>query len=68
MSLMASLQHPFCVNLWYTFHDARDMFMVCDLLLGGDLRYHLNEQGRFDEARFVHDQGHPDRQGQTVHL
>lgn len=25
--------------------------MVSDLLLGGDLRYHLNEQGRFSETR-----------------
>lgn len=25
--------------------------MVSDLLLGGDLRYHLNEQARFSETR-----------------
>lgn len=28
------------------------MYMVTDLLLGGDLRYHLNEQGRFCEDRY----------------
>lgn len=31
--------------------DYEDMFMVFDLLLGGDLRYHLNQQGRFAEDR-----------------
>lgn len=27
------------------------MYMVSDLLLGGDLRYHLNQEGRFSEDR-----------------
>lgn len=34
--------------------DMHYMYMVSDLLLGGDLRYHLNQQGRFSEDRFVH--------------
>ncbi|VDM99345.1 unnamed protein product [Thelazia callipaeda] len=31
--------------------DESYMYMVSDLLLGGDLRYHLNQQGRFAEDR-----------------
>uniref|UniRef100_A0A1I7XSP4 Transposase n=1 Tax=Heterorhabditis bacteriophora TaxID=37862 RepID=A0A1I7XSP4_HETBA len=27
------------------------MYMVSDLLLGGDLRYHLHQQGKFAEDR-----------------
>ena len=27
------------------------MFMVVDLLLGGDLRYHMQQDIKFDEAR-----------------
>ena len=39
MEMLRVLQHPFIVNLWFTFQDEEDMFMVIDLLLGGDLRY-----------------------------
>lgn len=28
------------------------MYMVTDLLLGGDLRFHLNEEGKFAEDRY----------------
>lgn len=31
--------------------DAEDMFMVVDLMLGGDLRYHLQRFGPFEEDR-----------------
>ncbi|KAI1721348.1 protein kinase domain-containing protein [Ditylenchus destructor] len=32
-------------------NDEEFIYEVCDLLLGGDLRFHLNEQGRFSEER-----------------
>uniref|UniRef100_A0A8W7PWW5 Protein kinase domain-containing protein n=1 Tax=Anopheles coluzzii TaxID=1518534 RepID=A0A8W7PWW5_ANOCL len=44
VELLASLEHPFLVNLWFSFQDEEDLFMVCDLLAGGDLRYHLQHQ------------------------
>ncbi|XP_053699122.1 serine/threonine-protein kinase 32B [Sabethes cyaneus] len=50
VELLATLEHPFLVNLWYSFQDEEDLFMVCDLLAGGDLRYHLNHQVEFTEA------------------
>ncbi|GAU92421.1 hypothetical protein RvY_04504 [Ramazzottius varieornatus] len=46
IDILINLDHPFLVNLWYTFQDEEDMFMVVDLLLGGDLRYHLDKQGK----------------------
>ncbi|XP_048187253.1 serine/threonine-protein kinase 32A [Perognathus longimembris pacificus] len=49
LQIMQGLEHPFLVNLWYSFQDEEDMFMVVDLLLGGDLRYHLQQNVRFEE-------------------
>ncbi|XP_069508535.1 serine/threonine-protein kinase 32A isoform X2 [Ambystoma mexicanum] len=49
LQVMQLLEHPFLVNLWYSFQDEEDMFMVVDLLLGGDLRYHLQQNIRFSE-------------------
>ncbi|XP_042891729.1 serine/threonine-protein kinase Nek4-like isoform X2 [Penaeus japonicus] len=43
IEILASLSHPFLVNLWFSFQDEEDMFMVVDLLLGGDLRYHVQQ-------------------------
>ncbi|KAH8369428.1 hypothetical protein KR009_010692, partial [Drosophila setifemur] len=44
VELLSSLEHPFLVNLWFSFQDEEDLFMVCDLLTGGDLRYHLQNR------------------------
>ncbi|XP_036446357.1 serine/threonine-protein kinase 32B-like [Colossoma macropomum] len=49
LQIMQGLEHPFLVNLWYSFQDEEDMFMVVDLLLGGDLRYHLHQNVHFKE-------------------
>jgi len=57
VELLKQLQHPFLVNLWFTFHDDEDLFIVVDLLLGGDLRFHMHGSPRsrtacrFDEPR-----------------
>lgn len=32
--ILRNLEHPFLVNLWFTFHDREDIFMVLDLMLG----------------------------------
>ncbi|KAM8802378.1 serine/threonine-protein kinase 32B isoform 2-T2 [Rhynchonycteris naso] len=50
LQIMQGLEHPFLVNLWYSFQDEEDMFMVVDLLLGGDLRYHLQQNVPFTEG------------------
>ncbi|XP_004624633.1 serine/threonine-protein kinase 32B [Octodon degus] len=50
LQVMQALEHPFLVNLWYSFQDEEDMFMVVDLLLGGDLRYHLQQNVHFTEG------------------
>lgn len=32
--ILRQLEHPFLVNLWFTFQDREDIFMVLDLMLG----------------------------------
>ncbi|XP_048399822.1 serine/threonine-protein kinase 32A-like isoform X2 [Stegostoma tigrinum] len=54
LQVMQGLEHPFLVNLWYSFQDEEDMFMVVDLLLGGDLRYHLQQNVHFKEETVKH--------------
>ncbi|XP_056650847.1 serine/threonine-protein kinase 32C isoform X5 [Monodelphis domestica] len=49
LEILQDLEHVFLVNLWYSFQDEEDMFMVVDLLLGGDLRYHLQQNVQFTE-------------------
>lgn len=34
IEILCILDHQFLVNLWYTFQDREDMFMVLDLMLG----------------------------------
>ncbi len=36
-------------NLRYAFQDDENLFMVIDLMLGGDLRFHLDRMGPFKE-------------------
>ncbi|XP_065071128.1 serine/threonine-protein kinase 32A-like isoform X1 [Rhopilema esculentum] len=53
LRIMKKLSHPFLVNLWYAFQDEEDMFMVLDLMLGGDIRFHLNEGKHFTEQQIT---------------
>lgn len=47
IQILSQLNHPFLVNLWFSFQDSEYFFLVFDLLLGGDLRYHLNQRKKF---------------------
>ncbi|KAI0042868.1 kinase-like protein [Auriscalpium vulgare] len=47
--LLEEIDHPFVVNLRYAFQDDENCFFVLDLMLGGDLRYHLSCRGNFPE-------------------
>lgn len=49
-NLLVDLEHPLIVNLRYSFQDDENMFMVLDLMLGGDLKYHLQTTGAFPEG------------------
>jgi serine/threonine protein kinase len=48
--LLAVLKHPFIVNMQYAFQDREYLYLVMDLMTGGDLRYHINRLGTLTEA------------------
>jgi beta-adrenergic-receptor kinase len=44
---LAAVESNFVVNLKYSFHSKEDVFLILDLMTGGDLGYHLHQKGRF---------------------
>ncbi|EIW69468.1 AGC/YANK protein kinase [Tremella mesenterica] len=47
--LLEEIDHPFVVNMRYAFQDDENCFFVLDLMLGGDLRFHLDRAGAMSE-------------------
>ncbi|KAF9373157.1 hypothetical protein BGX21_004551 [Mortierella sp. AD011] len=52
--LLEEVEFPLICNLRYAFQDDENLFMVLDLMLGGDLRFHLERAGpmKEDAVRF----------------
>ncbi|KAG8689500.1 camp-dependent protein kinase catalytic subunit [Ceratobasidium sp. 394] len=46
-SVLATVRHPFIVNLWGTFQDVNNLFMVMDFVPGGELFTLLRKSKRF---------------------
>lgn len=67
--MMQHLNHPFICNLRYSFQDIEYMYIVLDLMNGGDLRFHISRKTFTEEAvqfwiaelgcalRYIHKQG-----------
>jgi serine/threonine kinase 32 len=49
--ILERINYPLVVNLRYAFHDDENLFMVLDLMLGGDLRFHLDRLSHFNELQ-----------------
>jgi serine/threonine protein kinase len=49
--LLSKMNHPFIVNMNYAFQDTENLYLVMDLLTGGDLRYHISRVKRFTEEQ-----------------
>lgn len=49
--LLEKLKSPFIVNMHYAFQDRENLYLVMDLLNGGDLRYHYCKMKRFSEEQ-----------------
>ncbi|OSX64159.1 hypothetical protein POSPLADRAFT_1054772 [Postia placenta MAD-698-R-SB12] len=47
--LLEEIDHAFVVNMRYAFQDDENCFFVLDLMLGGDLRFHLDRLGSLPE-------------------
>ena len=48
---LSKLRHPFIVNMNCAFQDFENLYLVMDLLTGGDLRYHVCKLRRFSENK-----------------
>ena len=48
---ITKIHHPFIVNMHYAFQDYENLYLVMDLLSGGDLRYHLSRNKNFTEEQ-----------------
>ena len=48
-NLLSKLKHPFIVNMHFAFQDFSKLYLVLDLLTGGDLRYHIGKKKTFTE-------------------
>ena len=49
-NLLSNLNHPFIVNMYFAFQDFYNLYLVMDLLTGGDLRYHIAYKKTFTES------------------
>ncbi|KAI8375478.1 kinase-like domain-containing protein [Blakeslea trispora] len=53
-NILEHIEYPFIANLRYAFQDDETLFMALDLMLGGDLRFHLNQQLTCHELQVRH--------------
>ncbi|KAM0787192.1 hypothetical protein ACM66B_006435 [Microbotryomycetes sp. NB124-2] len=53
-STLAEVSHPFIVNLFFTFQDEANLYLLLEFVQGGELFSHLRRAGRFspDVSRF----------------
>ncbi|QLQ80388.1 hypothetical protein HG537_0D03890 [Torulaspora globosa] len=48
-TILSELEHPNIVKLFYTFHDNAKLYLLLQYIPGGELFFHLKEQGTLDE-------------------
>jgi serine/threonine protein kinase len=49
--VLQSITHPFIVNLIYAFQTEAKLYMVLEFFNGGELFFHLKNQGKFNDER-----------------
>ena len=47
--LLSKLRYKYLVNMRYAFQDFENLYLVLDVLTGGDLRYALTKSKKFNE-------------------
>lgn len=53
-TLLAGLSSPFIVNMHYAFQDRDTLYLVLDLLEGGDLRHHISSKSFSEIQASIH--------------
>ena len=48
---LSKLHNPFIVNMHYAFQDNNNLYLVIDLMKGGDLRFHISRHKHFSEEQ-----------------
>jgi serine/threonine kinase 32 len=49
--LLSILKHPFLVNMVYAFQDRDNLYLLMDIMPGGDLRHHIGRRKKFTEEQ-----------------
>ena len=49
--LLSKLHNDFIVNMHYAFQDSENLYLVMDLMTGGDLRFHISRHKKFSEEQ-----------------
>ena len=49
-NFLSKINHPFIVNMHFAFQDNTNLYLVTDLLTGGDLRYQICINKKFNES------------------
>lgn len=52
-NMLAKVNSPFVVNLYYAFQTSNKLCFILDLMNGGDLHYHLTQHGVFNEQEVL---------------
>jgi serine/threonine protein kinase len=48
-TIISKLKHNFIINIFFAFQDRENLYLVMDLLTGGDLRFHFSRRRKFTE-------------------
>ena len=48
---LSKLHNAFIVNMHYAFQDSENLYLVMDLMPGGDLRFHISRHKKFSEEQ-----------------
>ena len=53
-NLLSKMNHPFIVNMHFSFQDFNSLYLVMDLITGKDLRFHLSKLKKFtsEQSKF----------------
>jgi len=51
---LAAVESKFVANLKYSFHSKDDVYLILDLMTGGDLGFHLHLKGRFPKSECLY--------------
>lgn len=53
-AVLAAVDSPFVISLKYAFETKSDVYLIMDLMTGGDLSFHLNEKGFFSKRECLY--------------